>query len=87
MTTAITWISTEVNPKTRTIEARCETENPHVLDDDGHAIEPRVLRANVFGAAQIKSKENQRQWWCQRRPLQWTGKGHIVFVQTGTTAF
>jgi membrane fusion protein, heavy metal efflux system len=52
----LTWVSTEIDEKTRTIQARCSVENP-VVDRPGRpdgSISLRLLRANQFGAARIR---------------------------------
>lgn len=51
----LSWISTGVNKKTRTVQARCEVVNPlrHQLKPDV-AKESRLLRANLFGTARVR---------------------------------
>ena len=85
--TAITWISTEVDSKTRMIEARCEAENPPLLDESGSPLEQRALRANMFGIARIQIEEKPTAVVVPTTAVQWTGRTHIVFVRRGESAF
>ena len=50
----LTWVSTEVDEKTRTIQARCEVANP-VVEHPGRPASDglRLLRANLFGSAKV----------------------------------
>ena len=45
----ISWISTEVDEKTRTVSVRAEVDNPLISDDQGRDHERRRLLANAFG--------------------------------------
>ena len=55
---AITWISTEMNEHTRTLQIRAEVENPVVSSDLNSGQEVRLLRANTFGTGTITLKKN-----------------------------
>lgn len=55
---AISWLSTAVDEKTRTIECRCETANPEIKTPEGKPTGKRLLRANVFGMGKICTHEN-----------------------------
>jgi cobalt-zinc-cadmium efflux system membrane fusion protein len=49
----LTWIGTEINPRTRAVQARAEVKNP-LLDDASHERPAsRLLQANAFGDADI----------------------------------
>ena len=49
----ITWISTEMNQQTRTLQIRAEVDNPVVSTDPQTGSEVRLLRANTFGTGTI----------------------------------
>ena len=51
----VTWVSTKIDERTRTIQARCPVDNP-VVGRPGHPGDDglRLLRANLFGAARIR---------------------------------
>jgi cobalt-zinc-cadmium efflux system membrane fusion protein len=66
----ITWISTEADRKTRTIQARASLEN-----DDGH------LRANVFGSGKVILHEESQTVVVSSDAVQWEGCCHVVFVR------
>jgi cobalt-zinc-cadmium efflux system membrane fusion protein len=66
----ISWISTEVNDRTRTIKVRAEFENA-----DGS------LRANTFGTGRIILREDEKAIVILNSALQWDGDCHIVFVR------
>ena len=87
LSTVISWISTEVDRKTRTIKARCDIDNPYVLDESGRPLEQRLLRANMFGTARIRVEEKPTAIVVPTTAVQWTGNKHVVFVQTDKTAF
>ena len=53
----ITWISTELNEKTRTLRVRAEVENPVVSSDPVTGQEVRLLRAKTYGTGTITLRE------------------------------
>jgi cobalt-zinc-cadmium efflux system membrane fusion protein len=53
LTGKITWISTNVDEKTRTVQCRALFQNPCLNGGKAHA-GPWVLRANEYGATQVK---------------------------------
>jgi cobalt-zinc-cadmium efflux system membrane fusion protein len=86
VTGSISWMSTAVDEKTRTVEVRCETENPFVLDKDSKPTSERVLRANVFGVGTIQLYENKAATVVPTKAVQRFADGPIVFVpQNGRT--
>jgi multidrug efflux pump subunit AcrA (membrane-fusion protein) len=86
--TSISWISTEVDPKSRTIEARCDTENPFLVDAQSHkAIEQRALRANMFGIAKIQVQQKDQAIVVPSQAIQWAGNKNVVFVETEDNVF
>jgi len=82
VTGKLTWIGTEINPRTRTVQARAEVENPPLEDAAGETMGRRTLQANSFGTAEIflsASPEtvvipNEAMHW------QWELGREIVFV-------
>jgi multidrug efflux pump subunit AcrA (membrane-fusion protein) len=80
----ISWISTEVNEQTRTLEVRAEIENrpPSVA-----AAEVTTLRANTFGSGRIEIARRGTAVVVPRGSVQWDGSRWVVFVPAGETAF
>ncbi len=67
---AITWISTEIDEKTRTVAARIELENP-----DGQ------LRAHMFGKAAISTGDKRGALTIPKEAVQWEGCCNVAFVK------
>ncbi len=72
----ITWISAELDPRTRTLRARAEFDNP-----DGR------LRANMFGRATIRVHEQEPVVVVPRDAVQWEGCCNVVFVPESETVY
>ncbi|MBL8826377.1 MAG: efflux RND transporter periplasmic adaptor subunit [Planctomycetaceae bacterium] len=74
----ISWISTEADPKTRTVEALAVVDNPvlDVDDDNGQ----RLLKANMFGIAKIRVSERPTAIVVPQKAVHWTGSEHVLFV-------
>lgn len=66
----VSWLSTAVDEKTRTVRLRAEIENP-----EGR------LRAQTFGMARIKIREAPKAVAVPTEAIQWEGCCHIVFVR------
>jgi multidrug efflux pump subunit AcrA (membrane-fusion protein) len=66
----LTWISSEVDPKTRTIRARAVVANP-----DGR------LRPATFGSASVLVRNEPAVLTVPDTAIQFDGKGHMVFVR------
>lgn len=49
----LTWIGTDVDPRTRTVRARAEVENPFIDAADTSPTSRRLLQAGMFGSAKI----------------------------------
>jgi multidrug efflux pump subunit AcrA (membrane-fusion protein) len=79
------WIGTEINPRTRTVQARAEMNNP-LLDEiaSEHSLR-RVLHANAFGMAEIVVTANPETLVVPNDALhwQWELSRDIVFVPAG----
>ena len=50
----VTWISTEVDEKTRTVQVRAEVLNPQVREGATGYDGQRLLRANSFGSGRLR---------------------------------
>jgi cobalt-zinc-cadmium efflux system membrane fusion protein len=67
----VTWISTQVDPRTRTLSARVELSNASGL-----------LRANMFGRARIKAGDDREALTVPKDAVQWEGCCNVAFVRT-----
>jgi len=72
----VTWVSPEIDRRTRTVVARVELENPEGL-----------LRAHMFGRAEIRVGEGEPRVVVPTEALQWEGCCNVVFVQRSDTLF
>lgn len=72
----VTWISTEVDEKTRTVHVRAEFPNP-----DGR------LLAHSFGRAAIVTERREGAVVVPREAVQWDTSGALVFVRVNSTVF
>lgn len=72
----VTWISTEVDEKTRTVHVRAEFPNP----------EGRLL-AHSFGRAAIVTERREGAVVVPREAVQWDTTGALVFVRVNSTVF
>jgi cobalt-zinc-cadmium efflux system membrane fusion protein len=68
----ITWLSTQVDARTRTLRARVELPNPEGL-----------LRSNMFGRAVVTVYDRQPLLVVPRAAVQWDGCCNIAFVRRG----
>jgi membrane fusion protein, heavy metal efflux system len=66
----IAWLSTEADPKTRTVKVRA------ALDNGGGR-----LRANLFGTGKVILREESRAVVVPNSAVHWEGCCHIVFVR------
>ncbi len=72
----ITWIAAEVDPRTRTVTARAEVNNPH-----------GGLRANQFARARIETGAPRTAVSVPRSAVQRVGEREVVFVRTAPGAY
>ncbi len=72
----LTWISSHVDPRTRTIQARAEIEN-----SDG------MLRANMFGRAEVHVQTLVDAVLVPESAVQWDGCCNVVFVRHTDTIY
>jgi cobalt-zinc-cadmium efflux system membrane fusion protein len=66
----ITWISTQINEKTRTVKGRIELENQEGL-----------LRAHMFGKAAISLEDRASAVTVPKQAVQWEGCCNVAFVK------
>lgn len=66
----VTWVASEVDPRTRTVAARAEIPN-----------EEGVLRANLFGRARIQVADRASAVTVPRDAVQRVDEAHVVFVR------
>lgn len=83
-TSRITWISTEVDEATRTLQVRAEVAaaSPGRPEDAGAG-----LRANTFGTGRIEISRRDTAVLVPKDSVQWDGSRWVVFVPSGETAF
>lgn len=85
-TSTISWMSTAVDEKTRTVEIRGETDNPVMTNSAGESTGQRLLRANMFGVAKIQLRKNPS-LVVTTKAVQWDGHAHVVFVPIDARTF
>ena len=73
----VSWISTEVNEQSRTLEVRAEIGNAARA----------ALRANTFGKGRIEIDRRGSALVVPRKCVQWDGSRWVVFVPEGPTRF
>ena len=79
----VTWISTEVNEETRTLQVRAEVGN-----DAGSAVAAAGgLRANTFGSGRIEIERRGTAVVVPKQSVQWDGSRWVVFVPAGEGTF
>ncbi|NBX29348.1 HlyD family efflux transporter periplasmic adaptor subunit [bacterium] len=83
----ITWISTEVNEETRTLQVRAEVANHAESATTADAEPSHSLRANTFGSGRIEIDRRGTAVVVPRSSVQWDGSRWVVFVPAGETAF
>jgi membrane fusion protein, heavy metal efflux system len=66
----LTWVSTAVDPRTRTVQARAELDN-----------RAGRLRASTFGAGRVILREEKEAVVVPGEAVQWEGACHVVFVR------
>lgn len=76
----VNWISTELDDKTRTLQALAEVDNP-LVDADGDGISHRLLKANTYGVGRIRVRNQPSAVAVPAMAVQWDGEKHFVFVE------
>jgi cobalt-zinc-cadmium efflux system membrane fusion protein len=83
----ITWISTEVNEETRTLQVRAEVANRGDTATRSAEEPHHELRANTFGSGRIEIDRRGTAVVVPRSSVQWDGSRWVVFVPAGEAAF
>ena len=83
----ISWISSEIDEKTRTVPVRAEVANPLVPQEAEQGQERRLLLANAFGTGRICVAEVPRAVIVPHDAVQWEGHRWIAFVRVDATSF
>jgi cobalt-zinc-cadmium efflux system membrane fusion protein len=76
----VSWIGTEVDEKTRSVQVRTVVGNPVVSTSEGIGHTQRLLRAHTFGSARIRVRERRPTVVVPQGAIQWDGNRHMVFV-------
>ncbi|MCP4290508.1 MAG: efflux RND transporter periplasmic adaptor subunit [bacterium] len=72
----ITWISSQLDPRTRTLQARAVLDNSR-----------GVLRANMFAKSRVTVRNHQPVLIIPREAVQWEGCCNVVFVKKSETSY
>ncbi|HEX7379118.1 MAG TPA: efflux RND transporter periplasmic adaptor subunit [Pirellulales bacterium] len=83
----ISWVSTEVDRRTRMMEARVEVDNPLIHSEPSAVDGQRLLRANMFGVGRIRIHENPEAVVVPSQAIQRDGATAVVFVRTDERVF
>lgn len=83
----ITWISTEMNQQTRTLQIRAEVDNPVVSTDPQTGSEVRLLRANTFGTGTIVLRKSDSALVAPVSAILHDDRQALVFVKTDDLSF
>ncbi|HEY4262065.1 MAG TPA: efflux RND transporter periplasmic adaptor subunit [Schlesneria sp.] len=83
----ITWISTEMNEQTRTLQIRAEVDNPVVSTDPQSGREVRLLRANTFGTGTIILRSNETALVVPVSAILHDDRQALVFAKTDNLTF
>jgi membrane fusion protein, heavy metal efflux system len=83
----ISWISTEVDKETRTIQARADVSNPLIHGVDTPPDGQRLLRANMFGEAKVRVLDKPKAIVVPNTALHRDGTHHVVFVRINERTF
>ena len=72
----VTWLSSEVDRRTRTVKVRAEFENPE-----------GILRAHSFGTAKIVTRDGEEAVLVPKDAVQWEGCCNVAFERRSPTEF
>ncbi|MAF66085.1 MAG: hypothetical protein CMJ84_10580 [Planctomycetes bacterium] len=72
----LTWISSHVDPRSRTVKVRSEFANP-----EGH------LRAQSFGTARVITRDDEQALFVPKAAVQWEGCCNVAFVRRSPTEY
>lgn len=83
----ITWISTEMDEQTRTLQVRAEVENPIVSSNAVTGHEVRLLRSNTYGIGLITLGEVSSAYVVPITAILHADSHPLVFVRKGDLSF
>lgn len=83
----ISWISTEVDERTRTVAVRAVVDNPHIEGEDPQYGGQRLLRANSFGRGRVRVREKPLALVVPNLAVQWDEGKYFVFVRIADDTF
>lgn len=83
----VNWVSTEVDEKTRTVQVRCEVDNPFISNAVEGTNAHRLLRAHQFGTGRIRIRQKPDALVVATRSIQYDGTQPVVFVQRSPESF
>ncbi|HET6880885.1 MAG TPA: efflux RND transporter periplasmic adaptor subunit [Pirellulales bacterium] len=83
----LAWISTEVDKRTRMVQARIEVDNPLIHGEGSPPDGQRLLRANMFGSAHVRIQERTDAIVVPTLAIQRDGAVNVVFVRTDERVF
>ncbi len=72
----VTWLSSHVDRRTRTVKARAEFDNPE-----------GILRAQSFGTAKIVTRDDEQVVLIPKAAVQWEGCCNVAFERQSPTVF
>ncbi|MGQ0637266.1 MAG: efflux RND transporter periplasmic adaptor subunit [Planctomycetaceae bacterium] len=78
----LTWIGTQIDPRTRTIQARTDVDNPLVEEAAHDGAGRRLLHANAYGTAYISVRSSPQAVVVQSETVHWLWElgCYVVFV-------
>ena len=83
----ISWISTEVDERTRTVAVRAVVDNPLIEGEDPQYGGQRLLRANTFGKGRVRVREKPSALVVPNLAVQWDEGKYLVFVRIADDTF
>ena len=83
----ISWISTEVDERTRTVAVRAVVDNPLIEGEDPQYGGQRLLRANTFGKGRVRVREKPSALVVPNLAVQWDEGKYLVFVRVADDTF
>lgn len=75
----LSWIATETDKRTRSVQVRAEVENPILGDSSGKDAGKWMFRANMYGSARIRVRQRPYALAVPNSAVQWDGTRHLVF--------
>jgi len=83
----ISWISTEVDERTRTVAVRAVVDNPLIEGENPQYGGQRLLRANTFGKGRVRVREKPSALVVPNLAVQWDEGKYFVFVRVADDTF